>query len=390
MFVKFTLTPQGLSYIVPVDQGRVSAHKATNTSGRQGSPAIEAAAVESNTHNRIASDFADEGLVLDCCCGPAALVQVCATPDGLWRARPSPPVPVANATAAVRRLNAECDGNDVLLGIGVSLELCLDLCRQVDDCVFVAHGTGRKRGHCFWQLGDCTTFEEDAYVVYDVRSGERGTDGSNATSAAVDCTRECAMADRLAADRLAADEKAEPPWLDDYAPDEEGIDLLITEEGWGLSSANWLIRRSEWSIAFLDRAFELCHQELPLFGDQDAMIHLLLNRRALQHDFRGDPLDAHAVIIPQRELNAYDALNAHYMGCDGYAEGDLLVTFPGCKDPAACNPLFRLAAAHAQGPSPPDADSPGASDAAAHVRLFGPPEVASALYEEARGRRRGV
>ena len=27
------------------------------------------------------------------------------------------------------------------------------------------------------------------------------------------------------------------------------------------------------------------------------------------------------------------ALNAHFMGCDAFEEGDLLVTFPGCKVP---------------------------------------------------------
>ena len=27
------------------------------------------------------------------------------------------------------------------------------------------------------------------------------------------------------------------------------------------------------------------------------------------------------------------ALNAHFMGCDAFEEGDLLVTFPGCKAP---------------------------------------------------------
>lgn len=28
-----------------------------------------------------------------------------------------------------------------------------------------------------------------------------------------------------------------------------------------------------------------------------------------------------------------EALNAHFMGCDAFQEGDLLVTFPGCKVP---------------------------------------------------------
>ena len=42
------------------------------------------------------------------------------------------------------------------------------------------------------------------------------------------------------------------------------------------------------------------------FFRQDAMIHLLLNPGSLSFD-AGDSLDPHAVIVPQRELNAYDA-----------------------------------------------------------------------------------
>merc|ERR1712187_420173 len=109
-------------------------------------------------------------------------------------------------------------------------------------------------------------------------------------------------------------------------------------------------------------------------GDQDAMIHLLMNHRALRHDYHGDPLDTHAVIIPQRELNAYDALNAHYMGCDAYEDGDLLVTFPGCKDPDACNPMFRLAFAHAEGKHIDVSEL-------ARLRLFGPPADAARVLE---------
>ena len=36
------------------------------------------------------------------------------------------------------------------------------------------------------------------------------------------------------------------------------------------------------------------------------MIHLLLNPGSLSFD-AGDSLDPHAVIVPQQELNAYDA-----------------------------------------------------------------------------------
>lgn len=282
--------------------------------------------------------------------------------------------------APVRRLGAECEGPDVLLGISVSLEVCLDLCRKTAGCNFVAYGMGRKRGQCYWELGDCITFERDAYVVYDV--GELDEDGR--IPDAMDCTRAC----RISAAKASQPGRPSPAASSRYKLEDEDIDLLITEEGWGLSSANWMIRRSAWSINFLESAFALCHKQMPLFGDQDAMIHLLFNTHALRHGFQGDPLDRHAVVIPQRELNAYDALNAHYMGCDSYQDGDLLVTFPGCKEAKACNPLFRLAFAHAAdqvagdgGSTAQDSPEP---DPMAHVRLYGPPELAASLLEAAR------
>lgn len=87
--------------------------------------------------------------------------------------------------------------------------------------------------------------------------------------------------------------------------------------------------------------------------------------------------------MPQRELNSYDALNAHHMGCDGYSDGDLLVTFPGCKEPEACNPLFRLAFSQAGAPAGSrnrGSDTP----TLAYFRLFGPPEVAAEVFDAAR------
>jgi len=287
--------------------------------------------------------------------------------------------------AVVVTRNAECEGPDVLLGLGLPISHCLSLCREIEECRFVLFGTGRKEGHCYWELGDCTSFEEDSYIVLDVRAG-----ATPQQECAQVCDAAAAVSDASEAKQgneyeAAADFNAGQ--LGGVPGDDHGVDLLITEEGWGMSSANWLIRRSAWSIKFLERAFQLCHRELPLFGDQDAMIHLLLNQHALRHDFQGDPLDPHAVIIPQRELNAYDALNAHYMGCDGYTEGDLLVTFPGCKDPEACNPLFKLAAEYALRNNSEAEEIEQTQISGAHIRLFGPPDVAAAVYEAARERR---
>lgn len=283
----------------------------------------------------------------------------------------------------IRRQNSECHGHDVLLGLGTSLEDCASLCRQIDGCQFFIHGFGRKQGSCYWELGDCNSFEEDSYTVYDIREGVDEV-ASDPSSSHLSCGN--------GIDEAACGNPSTSASVSELESVDDGVDLLITEEGWGLSSANWMIRSSPWSISFLERAFALCHREMPLFGDQDAMIHLLLNPHALRHDLQGDPLDPHAVIVPQRELNAYDALNAHYMGCDGYEDGDLLVTFPGCKEPQACNPLFELASKHGlereqrekQKSAGEDVEPPPTT--LAHLRLFGPPEAAAEIYEAARKR----
>ena len=54
--------------------------------------------------------------------------------------------------------------------------------------------------------------------------------------------------------------------------------------------------------------------------------------------------------MPQDAFNSYDALNAYTMRCRAFHEGDLLVTFPSCKDPISCNPLFEAAAEYAKDP----------------------------------------
>ena len=117
-----------------------------------------------------------------------------------------------------------------------------------------------------------------------------------------------------------------------YATPEETW-LLISEELLGLSSANWIVGNSDWSVKFLDSAFRTCHNQLPLFGDQDALITGVL---------KNGSVDSHVTIIPQNEINSYDALNAYHMGCAAYGTGDFLVTFPQCKQ-AACNALFEEA-----------------------------------------------
>eukprot|EP00931_Biecheleriopsis_adriatica_P058515 TRINITY_DN34860_c0_g1_i1.p1 TRINITY_DN34860_c0_g1~~TRINITY_DN34860_c0_g1_i1.p1 ORF type:complete len:852 (-),score=180.07 TRINITY_DN34860_c0_g1_i1:107-2662(-) len=354
-FVVFTLTPA-----------------APNSSQPENSTMSDLAGETSEEEAAAAEDVLEAG----CSCKhPAAEMSRKPPPFPPRDTQAEASAPRPQPAAALRQRGAECEGADVLLGISVSLPLCLQLCREVGDCRYVAYGVGHKRGQCHWQLSDCLVFEEDAYMVYDITPTLGGATSPRQQSVAwLGCSQQCAAE---------GDAQDEEQAVQDFVlpPEERGVDLLITEEGWGLSSANWLIRRSEWSIAFLERAFELCHEDMPLFGDQDAMIHLLFNSRALSVESMGDPLDPHAVIVPQRELNAYDALNAHYMGCDAFEEGDLLVTFPGCKDPAACNPIFNLAAAYANGSFSPQDPT---LQSAASLRLFGPPELAAELFQASR------
>lgn len=176
-------------------------------------------------------------------------------------------------------------------------------------------------------------------------------------------------------------------------------DFLITEEGWGISSANWLIRRSEWSINFLDRALEVAHTEQKLFGDQDAIIYLLLNSQVLNSVYElsfvedpstvnrlMDPLDPHCVIIPVRELNAYDQLNAWTMNIDGYQHGDLLITFPQCKDPTSCNPLFRMAERFTDDPDELYSEQVEYGATWDYLRVFGPMEMVKKIWLKEHGK----
>merc|ERR1712232_1179107 len=142
-------------------------------------------------------------------------------------------------------MGAECAGNDVLLGRDLNRTTCLEICREVPDCVYVTVGIGKKQGMCFWEENDCTEYERDHYDVYQVyRGGEEEADSS------IEAT--CSRSNNKDAERDAARHNmpaengakgAGPPLPPEpvlaHTPD-GSVDLLITEEGWGLSSANWM------------------------------------------------------------------------------------------------------------------------------------------------------
>jgi hypothetical protein len=152
----------------------------------------------------------------------------------------------------------------------------------------------------------------------------------------------------------------------------DNIDLLITEELLGLSSANWLIRSSDWASRFLRKAFRIASNELPLFGDQDAIISLAIGKGSL---------DPHIQIIPQHVINAYDALNAYTMGSGEYRSGDLLISFPQCHD-STCNVLFYEAFKASEDSGVSLFSKPVENRTSSELRVFGPPHVIGKLYFE--------
>ncbi|KAF4703743.1 hypothetical protein FOZ62_026772, partial [Perkinsus olseni] len=144
--------------------------------------------------------------------------------------------------------------------------------------------------------------------------------------------------------------------------------------------ANWIVRGSSLSsYRLLMDAFRTAHDRLPLFGDQDALIwHLTMGTATDLTQAGGRPsFHPRARVIPQGTINAYDALNAHYMACAAFdgPSGHLLVTFPGCRDYRACNLLFAVAHSYSIGRLIYDRDD------WAHVRVLGPGERAVEMFE---------
>eukprot|EP00920_Eleutheroschizon_duboscqi_P020927 GHVT01049373.1.p1 GENE.GHVT01049373.1~~GHVT01049373.1.p1 ORF type:complete len:369 (+),score=66.75 GHVT01049373.1:96-1202(+) len=175
--------------------------------------------------------------------------------------------------------------------------------------------------------------------------------------------------------------------------------LLITEEGWGFSSANFFIRNCSWSKDLLRRAF-LTANQIPIFGDQDALtLHILLpsllsNPSAAEGEAEANgrrrpalPLEAAEVaVVPQRVFNSYDQLNAFALQCDAYEVGDFLITFPGCHDYSLCNAWHEAAIAlaarncraHSHYPRPPTA----APATAAGLGGVFPSPATAAVFED--------
>ena len=157
------------------------------------------------------------------------------------------------------------------------------------------------------------------------------------------------------------------------------FNLIITEELYGPSSANWIIRDSPWSKTLLHRSFEVCDSRIPLFGDQDCLIASVMLNRSLAGLYNQTALDPLVVVIPQYLINSYDSLNGYFMNGHWYSEGDLLITFPQCRD-SSCNPLFSEAFDFTE-------TRGGKFNVTVEertlpqLRVYGPPEVLAQYYD---------
>lgn len=100
------------------------------------------------------------------------------------------------------------------------------------------------------------------------------------------------------------------------------IDLVVTQDGEGISPSSFIIRRGEWAKYFLDAWFDPLYRS---YNFQKAEQH------ALEHivQWHGTIL-AKLALVPQRTLNSYindpDGKNLKNM----YSEGDFVANFIGC------------------------------------------------------------
>ncbi|KAL2117139.1 hypothetical protein VTJ04DRAFT_9307 [Mycothermus thermophilus] len=104
----------------------------------------------------------------------------------------------------------------------------------------------------------------------------------------------------------------------------EDADLVLTQDGDGLSTGSFLVRNGEWARFFTESWFAPL---LRSYNFQKAEVH------ALEHIVQW-----HATILSRVALVEQRVLNAYNKGANGaqeYKDGDLVVRFPGCEG-AAC------------------------------------------------------
>jgi mannan polymerase II complex MNN11 subunit len=97
------------------------------------------------------------------------------------------------------------------------------------------------------------------------------------------------------------------------------VDLVITQDNFGISSDSFVIRSGEWAKFFLDTWFDPLYRS---FNFQKEETH------ALEHIVQWHPsILTHLAVVPQNLLNAYSRGSKETL----WKQGDFLIRFPECE-----------------------------------------------------------
>lgn len=107
------------------------------------------------------------------------------------------------------------------------------------------------------------------------------------------------------------------------------IDLVLSQDFFGLNAGSFFIRRSRFTEILLDLWDDPLYIKANFIRlEQDALIHMFLNHANVQE---------HVGLVPQRLLNSY-ADKPEWVW--SFVEGDLAVHFAGCNTRGKCNELW--------------------------------------------------
>lgn len=120
-------------------------------------------------------------------------------------------------------------------------------------------------------------------------------------------------------------------------------DLVITEDVNGINSGSFLLRRCEWSRAFLDALWS--HPDTSEFQKDYALwTDRLWENRAFWHLLRRREHHRHLLVLPQRQLNSYPGRPYPEAPGSGYRPGDFILHLPGLSNTRRVRILTEAAA----------------------------------------------
>ena len=123
------------------------------------------------------------------------------------------------------------------------------------------------------------------------------------------------------------------------------VDLVLTQDGDGLSQTSFILRQGDWAKFFLDTWFDPLYRS---YNFQKAEAHALVSPSAMLSllVYLSDLviLQEHIVqwhstiltklaLIPQRTMNAYSQNRATDKASSLFGRDDFVITFSGCDDP---------------------------------------------------------